>query len=53
LGQPELLAKFIDHLRTDAAGECALVINGDMVGFLAQPSASAFDPKSAIDPART
>ena len=48
-GQPELLTKFIDHLRTDAEGDCALVINGDMVDFLAQPSASAFDPKSAID----
>jgi len=48
-GQQELLSKFIDHLRADSRGECALVINGDMVDFLAQPGAVYFDPMRAIE----
>ncbi len=48
-GQQDLLCSFIDHLRTDAQGECALVINGDMIDFLAQPGAICFDPAGAID----
>jgi UDP-2,3-diacylglucosamine pyrophosphatase LpxH len=48
-GQEALLSAFINHLRTDAQGECALVINGDMVDFLAEPGAVCFDPAGAID----
>jgi UDP-2,3-diacylglucosamine pyrophosphatase LpxH len=47
-GQEELLSGFIDHLQRDAQGDCALVINGDMVDFLAQPGAVCFDPTGAI-----
>src|SRR5258707_670076 len=43
---PEL-AKLIDLLRTKP-GKVALVINGDMVDFLAEPGAKAFDPDGAI-----
>jgi UDP-2,3-diacylglucosamine pyrophosphatase LpxH len=47
-GQTALLARFIDFLRTGTQGECCLVINGDMVDFLAQPGAVYFDPEGAI-----
>jgi UDP-2,3-diacylglucosamine pyrophosphatase LpxH len=43
---PEL-AKLIEFLRTKS-GKVALVINGDMVDFLAEPDAKAFDPDGAI-----
>lgn len=43
---PEL-AKLIEYLRTKP-GRIALVINGDMVDFLAEPGAKAFDPDGAI-----
>ncbi|HMM92956.1 metallophosphoesterase [Bradyrhizobium sp.] len=41
------LAKLIEFLRTKP-GNVALVINGDMVDFLAEPGARAFDPDGAI-----
>jgi UDP-2,3-diacylglucosamine pyrophosphatase LpxH len=47
-GQQELLSAFVNHLRTSAEGECVLVINGDMVDFLAEPGALCFDPAGAI-----
>jgi UDP-2,3-diacylglucosamine pyrophosphatase LpxH len=47
-GQGALLSAFIDHLRQDSPPESALVINGDMVDFLAEPAARAFDPEGAI-----
>jgi UDP-2,3-diacylglucosamine pyrophosphatase LpxH len=43
---PEL-AKLIEFLQTKP-GKVALVINGDMVDFLAEPGAKAFDPDGAI-----
>jgi UDP-2,3-diacylglucosamine pyrophosphatase LpxH len=43
---PEL-AKLIDHLRTKP-GKVGVVINGDMVDFLAEPDAKPFDPEGAI-----
>lgn len=42
---PELAA-LINHLKTKP-GKVALVINGDMVDFLAEPGAKAFDPEGA------
>jgi UDP-2,3-diacylglucosamine pyrophosphatase LpxH len=48
-GQGSLLAAFIDDLRQNGSGECALVINGDTVDFLAEPSALYFDATGAID----
>jgi UDP-2,3-diacylglucosamine pyrophosphatase LpxH len=47
-GQGPLLAAFIDTLHKDSPGESALVINGDVVDFLAEPAAKAFDPEGAI-----
>jgi UDP-2,3-diacylglucosamine pyrophosphatase LpxH len=41
------LAGLIEFLRTKP-GMVALVINGDMVDFLAEPGAKAFDPDGAI-----
>src|SRR5262249_9799282 len=41
------LAKFIESIRTSSAKTVALVINGDLVDFLAEPSAIAFDPAGA------
>jgi UDP-2,3-diacylglucosamine pyrophosphatase LpxH len=41
------LARLIEFLRTKP-GMVALVINGDMVDFLAEPGAKAFDPDGAI-----
>jgi UDP-2,3-diacylglucosamine pyrophosphatase LpxH len=43
---PEL-AKLIEHLQTKP-GTVALVINGDIVDFLAEPGAKAFDPEGAV-----
>ena len=40
------LEKLINHLRAKL-GQIALVINGDMVDFLAEPNATGFDPKGA------
>jgi UDP-2,3-diacylglucosamine pyrophosphatase LpxH len=40
------LAALIDHLRA-RPGKIVLVINGDMVDFLAEPDAKAFDPDGA------
>jgi UDP-2,3-diacylglucosamine pyrophosphatase LpxH len=40
------LAALIDHLGTKK-GKIVLVINGDMVDFLAEPNARAFDPEGA------
>src|SRR5688500_10702003 len=48
-GQEELLSKFIRHIRAAAQGECVLVINGDMVDFLAEPGAVYFDAAGAIE----
>ncbi|MBM3811116.1 MAG: phosphoesterase [Acidimicrobiia bacterium] len=43
------LAALIDNLRQrDPASKIALLINGDMVDFLAEPGASYFDPRGAI-----
>jgi UDP-2,3-diacylglucosamine pyrophosphatase LpxH len=42
------LAALIDHLRAKP-GKIVLVINGDMVDFLAEPNAKAFDPEGAND----
>ena len=47
-GQGALLAAFIEHLRQNSPVASALVINGDMVDFLAEPGARAFDPDGAI-----
>jgi UDP-2,3-diacylglucosamine pyrophosphatase LpxH len=47
-GQTDLLASYIDHLRQAGSGECALVLNGDTVDFLAEPGAKYFDPEGAI-----
>jgi UDP-2,3-diacylglucosamine pyrophosphatase LpxH len=47
-GQGTLLAAFIDHLQRESPAASALVINGDMVDFLAEPGAKAFDPAGAI-----
>jgi Calcineurin-like phosphoesterase len=44
---PEL-AGLIGHLKTKP-GKVALVINGDMVDFLAEPGATAFDPEGAVE----
>jgi UDP-2,3-diacylglucosamine pyrophosphatase LpxH len=46
-GQSALLAAFVDHLRQDSPKNSALVINGDVVDFLAEPSAKPFDPYTA------
>jgi UDP-2,3-diacylglucosamine pyrophosphatase LpxH len=48
-GQEDLLSRFIDHLRDNVEGKSALVINGDMVDFLAQSGATYFDPAGAIE----
>jgi UDP-2,3-diacylglucosamine pyrophosphatase LpxH len=48
-GQAALLAAFIDDLRQNGSGDCALVINGDTVDFLAEPGATYFDSAGAID----
>jgi UDP-2,3-diacylglucosamine pyrophosphatase LpxH len=42
-----VLGKLIDFLRTKP-GKVAVVINGDMVDFLAEPGAKGFDPDGAI-----
>lgn len=44
----DALAAFIEHLRTLPAANVALVINGDLVDFLAEPDAIAFDPAGAV-----
>ena len=46
-GQGALLAAFVDYLRQESVRKSALVINGDIVDFLAEPSAKAFDPFTA------
>ncbi len=46
-GQGALLAAFLDDLRQRSPKNSALVINGDIVDFLAEPSAVAFDPVNA------
>jgi UDP-2,3-diacylglucosamine pyrophosphatase LpxH len=46
-GQGPLLATLIDRLRQDSLSTSVLVINGDMVDFLAEPDAKAFDPEGA------
>jgi|SRR5580692_4439727 UDP-2,3-diacylglucosamine pyrophosphatase LpxH len=48
-GQEDLLSKFIDHLRDHGRGDCALVINGDIVDFLVERGATYFDPAGAIE----
>jgi UDP-2,3-diacylglucosamine pyrophosphatase LpxH len=52
-GQETLLSMFIDHLRDRLEGDCALIINGDMVDFLAQPNATCFEPVGAIEQLNT
>jgi UDP-2,3-diacylglucosamine pyrophosphatase LpxH len=47
--QGDLLAALIDELRQNGSGDCALVLNGDTVDFLAEPGAFYFDPTGAID----
>lgn len=47
-GHDELLSKFIDYLRDAGQGDCALVLNGDTVDFLAARNAVYFDPTGAI-----
>jgi UDP-2,3-diacylglucosamine pyrophosphatase LpxH len=42
------LEAFIEHIRTLPAPRVALVINGDLVDFLAEPDAVAFDPAGAV-----
>jgi UDP-2,3-diacylglucosamine pyrophosphatase LpxH len=42
-----LLTAFINDLREKGTGECALVINGDTVDFLAEKPAKYFDPGGA------
>jgi UDP-2,3-diacylglucosamine pyrophosphatase LpxH len=44
---PEL-AQLIEHLRSLDTGRIALLINGDLVDFLAEPDARAFDPEGAV-----
>jgi UDP-2,3-diacylglucosamine pyrophosphatase LpxH len=46
--QGKLLERFIEHLRVENVGKSALVINGDMVDFLAQTDARCFDPEGAV-----
>jgi len=46
--QGQLLASFIDDLRENSPKNSALVMNGDSVDFLAEPSAKSFDPFNAI-----
>jgi UDP-2,3-diacylglucosamine pyrophosphatase LpxH len=48
-GQGPLLVSYLDHLRKDSPEKSALVINGDLVDFLAEPGAKAFEPLKAID----
>ena len=45
--QVKLLAAFIDDLRQNTPSPSVLVINGDMVDFLAEPGAKTFDPEGA------
>jgi UDP-2,3-diacylglucosamine pyrophosphatase LpxH len=47
--QGQLLADFIDYLRSEESGNSALVINGDMVDFLAHDEARYFDPEGAVE----
>jgi UDP-2,3-diacylglucosamine pyrophosphatase LpxH len=48
-GSGDLLATFVDHLRARPTDRrVALVINGDMVDFLAEPNAHYFDPANAV-----
>lgn len=48
--QGALLGGLIDHLRTRApARRVALVLNGDIVDFLAAPGATYLDPTGAVD----
>jgi UDP-2,3-diacylglucosamine pyrophosphatase LpxH len=44
----DALATFIEHVRTLPAASVALIINGDLVDFLAEPDAVAFDPAGAV-----
>ncbi|MGC9945664.1 MAG: metallophosphoesterase [Bryobacteraceae bacterium] len=44
-----LLGKFVDYLGQAGTGKRALVINGDMVDFLAEENAMYFDPEGAIE----
>ncbi|MCY2966505.1 MAG: metallophosphoesterase [Planctomycetota bacterium] len=48
--QGKLLSRWIDSLAAvPAAKRVALVINGDMVDFLAEPDATYFDPRGAVN----
>ncbi len=48
--QGSLLSRWIDSLTAaPAAKRVALVINGDMVDFLAEPDATYFDPRGAVN----
>jgi UDP-2,3-diacylglucosamine pyrophosphatase LpxH len=47
-GQGQRFKNFVDQLQKSAAGPAALVINGDMVDFLAEPGATYFDSASAL-----
>src|SRR4051794_17251077 len=44
----DALAGFIEHIRKLPAASVVLVINGDLVDFLAEPDAVAFDPAGAV-----
>lgn len=45
----EQFAAFVKHIQALPADKIALVINGDLVDFLAEPNALAFDPAGAVD----
>src|SRR3954447_25861409 len=47
--QGSRLAKLIDYLRTRDTPRLGLVINGDVVDFLAEEPAAYLDPAQAID----
>ena len=47
-GQGHRFQKFVDQLQKSAKGPAALVVNGDMVDFLAEPEATYFDCSSAL-----
>jgi UDP-2,3-diacylglucosamine pyrophosphatase LpxH len=49
MNQGALLAELIDHLaKREAPGKIGLVLDGDIVDFLAAPDATYFDPQGAV-----
>ena len=44
----ERFAKFVDRFIAQSTGPQALVINGDMVDFLAEPDSTYFDTAGAV-----